>query len=260
MLGCPAAITQTYRGTIHGVVYDSSGAVLVGATVTASNSANGQRRSTQVPRGGSFFATVSGGQAGLIDHTARAVRLHRFVSTALPSRGISKNSTTAGIGMASRLRLQRVRRSNRAANRGFLRSLSCPKGHACFLLGLSVSDGRGRTFRIQEARSGSWPSPQMPTTGFHPTALLRDRCRRSCRCWKTRRSTTHPTPYYFRCRSVRSAVDQKPRSTGSEDDGLTCGAMRYRFLSMRVIFAEFCCSPRWSVLALWGQPGSTCFM
>jgi len=45
---------QTYRGTIHGVVTDPTGAVIVGATVTVRNSANGDSRKVTTANDGGY--------------------------------------------------------------------------------------------------------------------------------------------------------------------------------------------------------------
>ena len=69
MLDWPAAFTQTYRGTIHGVVYDSSGAVLVGATVTKWNSARFMGPDLTV-RQVAAFCTLSAARGGVQSNCA----------------------------------------------------------------------------------------------------------------------------------------------------------------------------------------------
>ena len=58
-----AASAQTYRGSIHGVVTDPSGAVVVGATVTAKNISNGASRTiTTADDGGYVIPELEAGE------------------------------------------------------------------------------------------------------------------------------------------------------------------------------------------------------
>src|ERR1700690_3297444 len=54
IIGANGAAAQTYRGTIHGVVTDPSGAVVVAASVTAKNIANGNSRTVATAGAGGY--------------------------------------------------------------------------------------------------------------------------------------------------------------------------------------------------------------
>ena len=63
ILWTAAASAQTYRGSIHGVVTDPSGAVVVSATVTAKNSSNGASRTvTTADDGGYVIPELEAGE------------------------------------------------------------------------------------------------------------------------------------------------------------------------------------------------------
>ena len=72
---------QSYRGSIRGNVRDGSGAIIVGATVTAKNVATGETRTAASgPDGGYVIAEVPAGQyevtaasTGLVTVTARVL-------------------------------------------------------------------------------------------------------------------------------------------------------------------------------------------
>jgi hypothetical protein len=77
----PRAFAQTYRGTIHGVVRDSSGGILIGAKVTAKNTANGATRSVVSASDGGYVIPelivgeydVSAEASGLAPEMLRAI-------------------------------------------------------------------------------------------------------------------------------------------------------------------------------------------
>ncbi len=77
---------QTYRGSIHGVVKDSAGGVLVGATVTALNVANGESRSTTTADDGGYVIPELA--AGEYDVTANAKDLEPLVERAVVEVGL----------------------------------------------------------------------------------------------------------------------------------------------------------------------------
>src|SRR5271170_7543450 len=87
MLVCaPRAATQTYRGTIHGVVRDASGGVLVGAAVTARNLANGETRSATTVGDGSYLIPEL--EAGEYEVTAKATGLTPAIERAIVEVGL----------------------------------------------------------------------------------------------------------------------------------------------------------------------------
>jgi carboxypeptidase family protein/TonB-dependent receptor-like protein len=77
---------QTYRGSIHGVVKDSAGGVLIGATVTARNVANGESRSTTTADDGGYVIPELA--AGEYDVTANAKDLEPLVERAVVEVGL----------------------------------------------------------------------------------------------------------------------------------------------------------------------------
>jgi len=77
---------QTYRGSIHGVVKDSAGGVLIGATVTARNVANGESRSTTTADDGGYVIPELA--AGEYDVTANAKDLEPLIERAVVEVGL----------------------------------------------------------------------------------------------------------------------------------------------------------------------------
>jgi len=77
---------QTYRGSIHGVVKDSAGGVLIGATVTARNVANGESRSTTTADDGGYVIPELA--AGEYDVTANAKDLEPLAERAVVEVGL----------------------------------------------------------------------------------------------------------------------------------------------------------------------------
>jgi len=73
LFAAPIAFAQSFRGTIHGEVKDASGAVLVGASVKARNTATGQERSTTTAGDGVYVLPEMA--AGEYDVTVEAKSL-----------------------------------------------------------------------------------------------------------------------------------------------------------------------------------------
>jgi len=55
VLICPLLFSQTYSGTMHGMVADQTGAVIAGAEVTAKNTMTGVTRTTQTDADGEYL-------------------------------------------------------------------------------------------------------------------------------------------------------------------------------------------------------------
>jgi hypothetical protein len=84
--GAIGASAQTYRGSIHGVVKDSSGGVIIGATVTAKNIANGESRSTTTADDGGYVIPEL--SAGEYEVTAEAKDLAPLALNAVVEVGL----------------------------------------------------------------------------------------------------------------------------------------------------------------------------
>ncbi len=97
-----AAAAQTYRGSIHGQVTDQSGAVVVAATITARNTANGESRTVKTIGDGSYIIPEL--EAGQYSVTFAATGFTTGVENAIVEVGLdTRLDFVLEVGMVERI-------------------------------------------------------------------------------------------------------------------------------------------------------------